>query len=62
VTVLKKTSPGAAVENFNDAHGLIDILNQDEVLDLIAYIRSAGDPKDKAFNRSGLYLFRVKEN
>ncbi len=29
--------------------GLIDILNQDEVLDLIAYIRSAGDPKDKAF-------------
>jgi putative heme-binding domain-containing protein len=29
--------------------GLIDILNQDEVLDLIAYLRSAGDSKDKAF-------------
>jgi putative heme-binding domain-containing protein len=29
--------------------GLIDVLEQDEILDLIAYIRSAGDPKDKAF-------------
>jgi putative heme-binding domain-containing protein len=29
--------------------GLIDVLEQDEILDLIAYIRSGGDPKDKAF-------------
>jgi putative heme-binding domain-containing protein len=29
--------------------GLIDVLNEDEVLDLLAYLRSAGDPKDPAF-------------
>jgi putative heme-binding domain-containing protein len=29
--------------------GLLSILTKDEVLDLIAYLRSAGDPKDKAF-------------
>ena len=29
--------------------GLIDVLSEDEVLDLIAYIRSAGNPKDPAF-------------
>jgi putative heme-binding domain-containing protein len=29
--------------------GLIDTLTQDEVLDLLAYLRAAGDPKDPAF-------------
>ena len=29
--------------------GLIDILNQDEILDLIAYVRSGGNKNDKAF-------------
>ncbi len=29
--------------------GLVNTLTQDEVLDLIAYLRSAGDPNDKAF-------------
>jgi putative heme-binding domain-containing protein len=29
--------------------GLIDVLNEDEVLDLLAYVRSAGDSKDPAF-------------
>ena len=32
--------------------GLIDVLHEDEVLDLLAYIRSAGDPKDPAFRPS----------
>jgi putative heme-binding domain-containing protein len=31
--------------------GLADYLSRDEVLDLIAYLRSAGDPKDKAFSK-----------
>ncbi len=31
--------------------GLINVLTQDEVLDLIAYLRSAGDPNDKAFQK-----------
>jgi putative heme-binding domain-containing protein len=29
--------------------GLIDVLSEDEVLDLLAYLRSAGDPNDRAF-------------
>ena len=29
--------------------GLINALNQDELLDLIAYLMSGGNPKDKAF-------------
>lgn len=29
--------------------GMINILNQDELLDLIAYVMSGGNPKDKAF-------------
>jgi putative heme-binding domain-containing protein len=29
--------------------GLIDVLSEEEVLDLIAYLRSAGDSKDPAF-------------
>ena len=29
--------------------GLINALNKDELLDLLAYILSAGNPKDKAF-------------
>ena len=31
--------------------GLIDVLKEDEVLDLLAYLRSAGDPKDPAFRK-----------
>ena len=31
--------------------GLINVLTQDEILDLIAYLRSAGDPDDKAFQK-----------
>lgn len=31
--------------------GLVDVLSKDEILDLIAYLRSAGDAKDKAFGR-----------
>ena len=30
--------------------GLLDILTEDEVLDLVAYVRSGGNPKDRAFN------------
>ena len=30
--------------------GLINALNQEELLDLIAYLQSAGNPKDKAFH------------
>jgi putative heme-binding domain-containing protein len=33
--------------------GLINVLTKDEVLDLIAYLRSAGNPKDKAFEKTG---------
>ena len=29
--------------------GLLDVLTEDEILDLLAYIRSAGDPNDRAF-------------
>ena len=29
--------------------GLLDVLSEDEVLDLLAYLRSAGDEKDPAF-------------
>jgi putative heme-binding domain-containing protein len=29
--------------------GMINVLNQDELLDLIAYLVSAGNPNDKAF-------------
>jgi hypothetical protein len=29
--------------------GLINVLTPEEVLDLIAYLRSGGDPADKAF-------------
>lgn len=32
--------------------GLIDVLNEDEVLDLLAYLRSGGDPKDSAFRKT----------
>ena len=31
--------------------GLVDNFNKEEILDLIAYLRSAGDPKDKAFQK-----------
>jgi putative heme-binding domain-containing protein len=31
--------------------GLVDVLTKDEVLDLIAYLRSGGNPKDKAFGQ-----------
>lgn len=31
--------------------GLINVLTKEEVLDLVAYLRSGGDPKDKAFVR-----------
>jgi len=33
--------------------GLINVLTKDEVLDLIAYLRSAGNPNDKAFRKAG---------
>ena len=33
--------------------GLIDVLKEDEVLDLLAYLRAAGDPKDPAFRKAG---------
>jgi putative heme-binding domain-containing protein len=32
--------------------GLIDVLKEDEVLDLLAYLRSAGDAKDPSFAKS----------
>ena len=31
--------------------GLIDVLTEEEVLDLLAYVRSAGDAKDPAFQK-----------
>jgi hypothetical protein len=31
--------------------GLIDSLNKDELLDLIAYLQSGGNPRDAAFAR-----------
>ena len=31
--------------------GLLDYLSQDEILDLIAYLRSGGNPKDRAFGQ-----------
>jgi putative heme-binding domain-containing protein len=33
--------------------GLIDVLSEDDVLDLLAYIRSAGNPKDPSFHTAG---------
>ncbi|MGC1274074.1 MAG: heme-binding protein, partial [Planctomycetaceae bacterium] len=33
--------------------GQINVLTKDEVLDLIAYLRSAGNPNDKAFAKAG---------
>jgi hypothetical protein len=30
---------------------LIDVLSEDEILDLLAYVRSAGDPHDRAFQK-----------
>jgi putative heme-binding domain-containing protein len=30
--------------------GLVDVLDKDEILDMIAYLRSGGNPEDKAFN------------
>jgi hypothetical protein len=32
--------------------GLIDVLKEDEVLDLLAYLRSGGDPNDPAFRKT----------
>ena len=29
--------------------GLLDVLTEDEIFDLLAYVRSAGDPDDRAF-------------
>lgn len=31
--------------------GLVDTLTQDEILDLLAFLRSGGDPKDEAFQK-----------
>jgi putative heme-binding domain-containing protein len=31
--------------------GLLDILSEEEILDLLAYLRSGGDPTDKAFQK-----------
>jgi putative heme-binding domain-containing protein len=33
--------------------GLINVLTKEEILDLVAYMRSAGNPNDKAFKPSG---------
>jgi len=33
--------------------GLINVLTKEEILDLVAYLRSAGNPNDKAFKPSG---------
>jgi putative heme-binding domain-containing protein len=33
--------------------GLINVLTKDEILDLIAYMRSAGNSQDKAFRPAG---------
>jgi hypothetical protein len=29
--------------------GLVDVLNQDEILDLVAYLRTSANPDDNAF-------------
>jgi putative heme-binding domain-containing protein len=31
--------------------GLVNVLTKEEILDLVAYLRSGGDPKDKAFKK-----------
>jgi putative heme-binding domain-containing protein len=50
VTVLKKNIVKRQLSKTSIMPtGLIDVLEQDEILDLIAYIRSGGDSKDKAF-------------
>jgi len=32
-------------------NGLVNVLTKEEILDLIAYLRSAGNPEDKAFKK-----------
>jgi putative heme-binding domain-containing protein len=34
--------------------GLLDVLSENEVLDLLAYVRAAGNPEDKAFQKSAV--------
>lgn len=31
--------------------GLLNVLSEDEILDLVAYVRSGGNPNDKAFQK-----------
>jgi len=32
-------------------NGLVNVLTKEEILDLIAYLRAAGNPEDKAFKK-----------
>jgi len=50
VVVLKEDIESRALSKVSEMpQGLINVLTREEVLDLVAYLRSGGDPKDKAF-------------
>jgi putative heme-binding domain-containing protein len=51
-TILKKNVKSVRTSKISQMPtGLLDVLNEDEILDLIAYLRSGGDPTDKAFQK-----------
>ncbi len=45
---VEKRSPSPVSEM---PQGLVNVLTKEEILDLVAYLRSGGDPKDKAFKK-----------
>jgi putative heme-binding domain-containing protein len=50
VTVLKREIAKTQLSKVSPMpEGLVDVLNKDEILDLIAYLRSGGNAEDKAF-------------
>ena len=52
VTVEKKNIERTQLSKISPMpEGLADVLNKDEILDLIAYLRSGGNPYDSAFKR-----------
>ena len=52
VTVAKKDIERTQLSKVSPMpEGLVDVLSKDEILDLIAYLRSGGNPADKAFSK-----------
>ena len=52
VTVLKEDVESRKPSPLSEMpQGLVNVLTKEEILDLVAYLRSGGDTKDKAFQK-----------